>query len=233
MRIYVHSVGWLAVAILSAAIASDAQQRHRPPQFGQPPEDLANALVQMARSSQTPLIAELVWPLPKVPSAEGVYLNPKNLDRLLKSAPGYEWRMEGKAVHVFSRRLRQANYNFLNLSFPEFTTPPNLSDLKLWFPGRAVGLLEGYSGAGGAISGFPDDDLKSETLKRVILRNLTALKVLIYVANESPSFYTVLTFPNTKPTKQEAEHNVNWQWGSLHEKIKPIYAEPLGVREPN
>ncbi len=29
------------------------------PQYGQPPEDLANALVQMARASHVPLIAEL------------------------------------------------------------------------------------------------------------------------------------------------------------------------------
>jgi hypothetical protein len=197
-----------------------------PPQYGQPPADLANALVQMARASHVPIIAELVWPLPKIPTAEGKPLNPGTLNELVKQAPGYEWKMEGKAIHFYNKKLRNARFNFLNLKFPRFTIPPDLSDLKLWLPGRAEGLLEGYTGEGGATSGFGDTLLGKQKLQRVTLENVTPLEVLVHVANESPTFYTVLVFPSAAPTKDEAEKRVVWQWGSLNEKLQPVYTQP-------
>ncbi len=196
------------------------------PQYGQPPADLANALVQMARASHMPLIAELAWPLPEIPTAEGKPFSPESLNALVKQAPGYEWKMEGKAVHFYNKKLRQAEFNFLNFKFPRFASPGNLSDLKVQFRGQAIGLLEGYTGAGYATTGFGDPLLQKEKLKQGILENVTPLEVLIHVANESPTFYTVLVFPSEEPTVTEVEKRLVWQWGSLDEKLAPLYVQP-------
>jgi hypothetical protein len=204
---------------------TNGMAKHPAPQYGQPPQDLANALVQMARTSRVPLIAELVQPLPDASTSEGVSLDSETLNQLLQRAPGYEWKMEGKIAHFYNRKLRSAHYNFLNLKFPRFTIPPNLSDLKLWFPGRATGLLEGLTGEGGATTGFPDNKLASETLQRETLENVSPLQVLIHIANERPTFYVVLVFPTSVPTKHQAEHDVVWHWGSLSEKMKPLYTQ--------
>jgi hypothetical protein len=199
----------------------------RPPQnAAHPARDQANALVQMARAAHVPLIAELVWPLPEIPTAEGVPITPERLDELAKQSPGYEWRMEGKAVHFYNKKLRQAHFNFLNLKIRTFTVPPNLSDMKLWFPGWAIGLLEGYPAGGGAISGFGDTLLEKEKLQEAALTDVTPLRALIYVANESPTFYTVLVFPSAAPNKTDAEKRVVWQWGSLNEKLQAVGTQP-------
>jgi hypothetical protein len=216
----------LAAVLLLCAGATGQGRPSPPPQYGQPPADLANALVQMARASHVPIIAELVWPPPTIPTTEGKPLNPQTLDDLVRQAPGYEWKMEGKAVHFYNKKLRQAQFNFLNFKLPRFTIPPNLSDLKLWLPGRAVGLLEGYTGEGGATSGFGDTRLEKEKLQQATLENVTPLEVLVRVANENPTFYTVLIFPSAEPTKKEAEKQVAWHWGSLNEKLTPLYALP-------
>ncbi len=221
-----------ALLVCGSCIVGFAQSSPRPslPQYGQPPEDLANALVQMARASHTPLIAELVWPVPKIPTAEGVPLSPDRLNEIVKQAPGYEWKMEGKAVHFYNRQLRQARFNFINLEFPRYVIPPDLSELKLWFPGQAEGLLEGYTG-GGMTTGFGDLLLAKEKLQTTTLEKVTPLEVLIHVANESPTFYTVLVFPDAAPTKREAEGRIVWQWGSLNEKVRPLYVEsPASTR---
>jgi hypothetical protein len=223
---------WLSIAALIAfrcCTLAPAQSRfqHPAPQYGQPPEDLANALVQMARASHVPMVAELVWPLPSIPIAEGKPLNPDTLNELVKQSPGYEWKMEGKAVHFYNKKLRQARFNFLNLKIPRFTVPADLSMLKLWFPGQAIGLLEGYTAQGGATTGFGDTLLEKEKLQQVTLENVTPLEVLVHLANESPTFYTLLVFSSATPTKVEAKRVV-WQWGSLSEKLGPIYTQPPG-----
>jgi hypothetical protein len=99
----IRSLGIVALLVCGVACSgplSPLPVAHRP-QYGQAPEDLANALVQMARASHTPIIAELVWPLPKIPTAEGKPLNSDTLNDLLKLAPGYEWKVEGKTVHFY------------------------------------------------------------------------------------------------------------------------------------
>jgi hypothetical protein len=203
------------------------------PQYGQIPQDLANALVQMAYTSHTPLIAELTQPMPKINVQPGAGLTPSALNVIVKQAPGYEWKMEGTAVHFYNRRLRTARFNFLNRTFPRFTVPPNLSDFKLWFPGRATGLLEGLTGEGGATSGFPDTLLSKDKLERATLNNVNPLQVLIHIANDSPNFYAVLVFPNSHPTKEQARKGVAWYWGSLREKPGPIYTQsPSRVPRP-
>lgn len=224
-----HSLRIVTLLVFGSCVIGLAQStpHHPPPQYGQPPEDLANALVQMARASHVPLIAELVWPLPKVPTAEGVPLTPDRLNDLVKQSPGYEWKMEGKAVHFYNKKLRQARFNFLNFKMRQFSVPPDLSDLKLWFPGWAIGLLEGYPAEGGAISGFGDTLLEKEKLQQATLVDVTPLEALVHVANESPTFYTVLVFPSAAPTKNDAEKRVVWQWGSLNEKLQPVYTQPL------
>jgi hypothetical protein len=134
--------------------------------------------------------------------------------------------MEGKAVHFYNKELRQARFNFLNLKIPRFTLPPDLSTLNLWFPGQAEGLLEGYTAQGGATTGFGDSLLEKEKLQQVTLESATPLAVLLDVANQSPTFYTVLVFPSASPTKSQAEKQAVWQWGSLSEKLQPVYTQP-------
>jgi len=219
---------WIVASLLCGGCLSGSAQPspHRPPEYGQPPADLANALVQMARASHVPLIAELVAPLPEVPTAEGNPLTSEALNDLVKQATGYEWKMEGKAIHFYNKKLRQARFNFLNLKIARFSIPPNLSDLKLWFPGQAEGLLEGYSGIGGMTTGFGDTLLEKEKLQPEELENVTPLEALVHIANESPTFYTVLVFPSAAPTKNDVKTRVVWQWGSLNEKLTPLYALP-------
>jgi hypothetical protein len=126
--------------------------------------------------------------------------------------------MEGKAVHFYNKKLREAGSNFLNLRFPRFVVPADLSELKLRFPGQAIGLAEGYSGAGWATTGFGDTLLEKEKLQEVALEDVTPLEVLVRLANESPTFYTLLVFSSATPTKAEAKQVV-WQWGSLKERL--------------
>ena len=223
----------LLVAVLGVACTGFAQGNKKPerpaPQYGQPPQDLANALVQMARASHVPLIAELALPLPMIPTSEGVPLDAATLKQLVKQAPGYTWENDGKAIHFYSKKLRNARYNFLHVKFDRFTVPPNLSDLKLWLPGRATGLLQGFSGEGGATTGFGDPQLENKKLQRATLQNVTPLEVLAHIANESPTFYAVIVFPGITPTKDQAEKQVSWHWGSLDEKLKPLYTQSLNV----
>jgi hypothetical protein len=216
--------------LVSGAAAGQSDAKHKPVQYGPTPSDLANALVQMARNSQVPVVAELVWPLPQVSAGESNPLTEQTLNQLVKQAPDYEWRMNGKVLHFYNKKLRAARFNFLNFNFPRFTVPSNLSEFKLWFPTRAIGLLQGYTDEGAAISGFPDAMFQKHPLQTVTLSDVSALEVLLHVANETPVFYTVLTFPSASPTKDDAEKRVNWQWGGLKEESKPIYAQPLGVR---
>lgn len=221
---------WLsipALIVLRCVTLAPAQSssHHPPPQYGQPPEDLANALVQMARASHVPVIAELVWPMPHIPTAEGKPLTPDALNELVRKAPEYEWKMDGKAVHFYNKELRQTRFNFLNLKIPRFTVPTDLSMMRLWFPGQAVGLLDGYTAQGGATTGFGDASLEKEKLQPETLENITPLEVLIHLANESPTFYTLLVFSSAAPTRAEAKRVV-WQWGSLSEKLGPVYTQP-------
>jgi hypothetical protein len=183
----------------------------------------------MARAAHIPLIAELVWPLPTIPTAEGVPLTPDKLNELVKQSPGYEWKMEGKAVHFYNKKLRQARFNFLNFKIPRFTIPPDISTLELWFPGQAEGLLQGYTAQGGATTGWGDALLEKEKLQRDTLENDTPLEVLIHVANESPTFYVAIVFPRVPPTKDaaiEMKQGVVWQWGSLNEKLRAVGVQP-------
>jgi hypothetical protein len=219
----------LLLALLLTFITFASGQRtpaHKlpPPQSG-PPQDLANSLVQMARASHVALIAELVQPMPSVPTSEGKPLNSQSLNQLLQLAPGYEWKMEGKTVHFYNKKLRQARFNFLNLKFPRFTVPPNLNDFHLFFPGSAMGLLEGYTGEGGVSGGLGNALLEEETLKSETLLNVTPLEVLLHLADESPKFYAVVVFPNAAPKKIEAEKQVIWHIGSLKEKLQPIFTQ--------
>jgi hypothetical protein len=219
---------FLLAAMLFSCPCAPAQgqpsSQRRPPQGPNlPPKDLANALVQMARAAHVALIAELVLPLPKIPTAEGVPLTPERLNELVKESPGYEWKMEGKAVHFYYKKLRQARFNFLNLKISPYTIPPDVGTLQLWFPGQSHGLLEGYSAQGGATTGWSDPLLGREKLQQVTLHNATPLDVLVHVANESPTFYVVLAFPRVPPTKDAAiKQVVVWQWGSLNEKLRAI-----------
>jgi hypothetical protein len=132
------------------------------------------------------------------------------------------------ATIKYNKKLRQARFNFLNLKFSRYVFPPDLSELKLRFPTQAEGLLEGYSGAGWmTIGGFGDKLLEKEKLQQIALENVTPFEVLVHIASDSPSFYTMLVFPSAAPTKNDAKKRVVWQWGSLNEKLQPIDTQPL------
>ncbi len=227
MRTLIFTLGtYLLLGACIPACSQSGLQRQIP--YGPIPADLANALAQMARSSHVPIVAELAQPLPMVPMAEGTPVSENSLNELVKQAPGYEWEMDGRVVHFYNKKLRVAPFNFLNLRFSRFTVPPNLSELKLWFPGRAIGLLEGFTAEGGAISGFGDAELEKQKLERTTLENITPLEVLLHVANQSPSFYAIIVFPNPAPSRRQVEQQVHWFWGSLNEKLAPLYVQPVG-----
>jgi hypothetical protein len=217
----------LLVCACSLLAYAQSTSDHVAPQYGQALDDLGNALVQMAQASHTPLIAELVWPLPKIHTTEGVGLTPDSLAELVRQAPEYQWEIRGKVVHFYNYVLRGAPLNFMeSRRFREYAVPATLAELKLWFPGQATGLIEGYAGSGGMTTGFGDPLLEKEKLPPVTLKDTTPLNALVYIANESPTFYAVLVFPEATPTKTEAEEEVVWRWGSLNEKVKPLYLQP-------
>lgn len=221
----IFSVLLVAVACLFGGAQSRSQ--YQPIQYGPIPGDLANALAEMARASRVPIVAELAQPLPHITMTNGARVSDDSLNQLLKQAPGYEWKREGKTIHFYNRELRGASFNFLNLRIHRFTVPINLSELKLSFPGRAIGLLEGFTAEGGVAIGPGDTELAKEKLQQVTLENKTGLEILLRVANESPTFYTIVVFPNSTPTKKQAERNVRWFWGSLNEKSVPLYVQPM------
>jgi hypothetical protein len=223
----IFSVLLISVACLFGGALSSSQDQ--PIQYGPIPGDLANALAEMARASRVPIIAELARPLPHITMTNGAKVSDDSLNQLLAQAPGYEWKREGKTIHFYNKQLRAARFNFLNLRIPRFTVPINLSELKLSFPGRAIGLLEGFTAEGGVVIGPGDTELAKEKLQQVTLENKTGLEILLHVANESPTFYTIMVFPKSIPTKKQAELNVSWFWGSLHEKSVPLYVQPMGT----
>ena len=189
--------------------------------------DLANALAQIACLSHLPLIAELAQPLPGIQIAEGSHSAQYLLQEVVRQAPGYQWGVEGKVVDFYSRRLRRARFNFLNLKFPRFPMPPNLSELKLTFPTLELGLLDGVSGGGIAISGFGDAYLRENALQQVSLENVTGREILLRAANQSPTFFSMIVFPNPEPTKTQAkqEVNTNWFWQSFKEPFTMLYVQ--------
>jgi len=189
--------------------------------------DLANTLAQVAWLSHLPMIAELAQPLPKIQIAEGTHSAQDLLQEVVRQAPDYQWEAEDKAIHFYSRKLRRERFNFLNLKFPRFTIPSNLSELKLTFPTLEIGLLDGMSTGGAAISGFGDATLEKNSLRQVTLENVTGREILLRVANESPTFFSVIVFPNAKPTKTQAERevNINWFWQGFKEPLKPLYVQ--------
>ncbi|HEY6338113.1 MAG TPA: hypothetical protein VIW68_06435 [Candidatus Sulfotelmatobacter sp.] len=191
--------------------------------------DLANTLAQVAWLSHLPMVAELAQPLPRIEIAESTYIAKDLLQEIIRQAPLYQWEAEGKVIHFYNTKLKEAKFNFLNLQFPRFVTPSNLSELKLTFPTREYGLLhEAYSGGGIVITGFGDAMLEKDLLRSVTLEKVTGREILLRVASESPTFFTVIVFPNADPTKQQMERdiNLNWFWQSLKEQPGPLYVQP-------
>jgi hypothetical protein len=202
--------------------------------------DLANTLAQVAWLSQLTMIAELAQPLPKVEVAGGAYVVKDLLQSIARQAPEYEWRTEGKVIHFYSRQLKDAKFNFLNLRFSRFVMPPNLSELKLTFPTLEYGLLQGLSGGGMIIDGFGDVTLEKNSLRPATIENVTGREILIRAANESSTFFTVIVFPNSDPTRKQMELDINrnWFWQALKgQGAGPLYVQPPiddrnGIRPP-
>lgn len=191
--------------------------------------DLANALMRVAWLSRVPIIAELAQPLPSVDVSQGTYIVKDLLDGIARQSPGYDWRVEGKAVHFYSKRVKDAKSNFLNLRFPEFTMPSSVSHLKLTFPGREFALFEGSPGGSMIIEGFGDPVLEGDSLQAKRLENVTGREILVRAVDERPTFATVLIFLNDDPTKKQVEldMNRNWFWQALNaEHPDPIYVQP-------
>jgi len=191
--------------------------------------DLANTLAEVAWRTHLPMIAELSQPLPRIEVAEGTYVVKDLLQSIARQAPGYEWRSEGQVVQFFSRQLKDAKFNFLNLTFPRFVMPPNLSELKLTFPTLEYGLLQGLSGGGMIVDGFGDVALEKDSLPPATLEGATGREILIRAANERPTFFTVIVFPNNDPTKKQMEIDINrnWFWQALKgQGAGPLYVQP-------
>jgi len=193
--------------------------------------DLANALARVAWLCHVPVIAELAQPLPNIQIAEGTEDAKDLLKEVARQAPDYKWDATGKVIFFYNKKLREAKFNFLNLRFPRFSMPVNLSELKLTFPTREYGLLlQGYSGGGIVTTGFGDAMLEKDLLQPAILKNVTGREILLQAANESPTFFTVIVFPNAEPTKKQVERdmNRNWFWQALKdEHLKPLYVQPV------
>lgn len=193
---------------------------------GQLSGNLADALAQIAWISHTPMLAELAQPLPKIQIHEGSHSVQALLQETIRQAPGYQWEVDGEVIHFYHRKLAQAQFNFLKLKFPHYLMPPNLSELKLTFPTLEIGLLRGSSERGYAISGFGDKTFEKEPLQQVTLENVSAREILLRAANERPSFFTVIVFPNSQPTKVQAERvGTNWFWQSFKEPLQPLYTQ--------
>lgn len=196
--------------------------------------NLADALAQVAWLSHVPMIGELAQPLPRIQLTEGVYPAKDLLREIARQAPSYQWETEGRVIHFYSTQLREAKFNFLNWSFPRFIMPPNISDLKLTFSTREFGLLHGYTGTGIATTGFGDALLGKDLLRPVTLDHVTGREILFRVANESPTFFTIIVFPNGDPTKEQMASDVDlsWFWESLKGHPEPLYVQPpKGTRQ--
>lgn len=209
--------------LVTASLAFIAQVYGQAAAAGGLPQDLANALAQVARVSHNALVAEIALPMPKVSVPDRTDDLVKTLNRIVKQSPGYEWKMEDQIIHFYNKRLYAARYNALNLRFADFTLPPTVSDLKLWLPTQVSGLAAGYKGTGGAISGFSDALLGKQTLPPIALKNVSGRDVLLRAGRESPAFYAIVVFPQAVPTKKQAPAQV-WFWGSVTEQAVPIYA---------
>lgn len=197
--------------------------------------DLANALAQVAWRSQMPIIAELAQPLPKVDLAEGSDSVEYLLQAVARQAPGYQWEAEGRAVHFYNAKVEGANFNFLNLTFPRFAMPGNLSELKLTFAAREYGLMQGYSDGGIATTGFGDAILEGNLLQHTVFENITGREILLRAADESPTFFTAIVFPNADPTKTQVmrDMNRNWFWLPLRaQRPGTLYVQPPAAVHP-
>lgn len=191
--------------------------------------DLANTLARVAWLSHLPMVAELAQPLPKIEIVHGTYIVKELLQEIARQAPEYQWESEGKVIHFYNRKLKDAKFNFLSMTFPEFTMPRNVSELKLTFPQRENGLLQGFSGGGMLITGFGDANLEKDTLEPAMLKNVTGRDILLRAANERPTFLSIVVFPNAEPTKEQMEKdmNRNWFWQALKDqKAGPLYIQP-------
>jgi len=197
--------------------------------------DLANSVAQVAWLSQMPVIAELAQPLPTIQIAGGTHSLRYLLDDIVRQAPGYQWEAKGKAVHFYNKVLRDTKFNFLNLRFARFTMPSNLSEFKLSFPEREFGLLQGYSGGGIATIAVGDTVLEKDLLQPTTLENVTGREILLKAANERPTFFSVIVFPNADPTKKQMEQdmNRNWFWQAFKDQhFGSLYVEPAaGTRQ--
>jgi hypothetical protein len=133
-------------------------------------------------------------------------------------------------IHFYNTKLIGAEFNFLNLKFRQFVMPSNLSELQLTLPSREFGLLQGYAGSGIVITGFGNATLEKDLLHASPLENITGREILLRAANESPTFLTIIVFPNTDPTGGEVEQdmNRNWFWRALKEqRLAELYVQPV------
>jgi hypothetical protein len=191
--------------------------------------DLADTLARVAWLSKLPMIAELAQPLPKIEIASGTYVLKDLLQGLVGQAPDYQWEIKGKVIHFYSRKLKEAKFNFLNLRFFHFAMPSNLSELKLTLPQHENALLQGSADTGILITGFRDLALAKDQLEPAIFENISGREVLLQAANERPTFFTIVVFPNSDPTKKEMERDINrnWFWQALSGQIPgPLYVQP-------
>jgi hypothetical protein len=192
-------------------------------------EDLANTLAKIAWLSHLPMVAEVAQPLPNIVVPEGLYVVKDLLEIVARQAPGYQWDAEGRIVHFYNQRLRNAKYNFLGIKFQRFIMPPNVSELKLTFPTLENALLEGLPSDGYFISGFGDAALEKARLAPATLTDVTGREVLLRTAKESPTFFTIIVFPNSDPTKKQMEldMNRNWFWQPLGDnEAETLYIKP-------
>jgi hypothetical protein len=224
-----------ALAVTCPSVCAQVGSLNRVVQNDAISTDLANALAQVAWISQMPMIAELSQPLPKVEIAEGTHSIEYLLQEAARQSPGYQWEAEGKAVHFYNVKLKEAESNFLNLMFPRFAMPGNLSELKLTFAAREHGLMQGYSDGGIVTTGFGDAILEKDILRHTIFENITGREILLRAADESPTFFTVIVFPSADPTRTQMERdmNRNWFWQSLQAQRPGIlYVQPPAAVNP-
>jgi hypothetical protein len=173
---------------------------------------------EFATRCHIPVLAEVAEPLPTDLRIElSACDSARFFNDIVRKNPSYSFRLHGRAVHFFDRKLMLEHQNFLNWKFKEFVLPKNVAEFKNVLTSRLGGKRRGVESKGGLVHGLYPLDLSSRSLPPNRYVDKTAREILLSVEDLDGTLLAVVVFPKRKGlTDRDLDAAFSrWQWRSV------------------
>lgn len=194
--------------------------------------NLAEVLLTISTRFHISILGEMVAPIPV-----NLLLNlsvfkdgPQALDELVKEQPDYSWYSTKEGVVVFGqRKLLAAAGNPMNVRLKTYRMPTDLNIFKLTFPNAVATANDKAKAEGGVVTGIGLPPEMSPPLSKMVLNNVTAREVLIKVATDVGTLYSVIVLPTSQPKDLRQQAFLTWDiaGGAALPKHRTFIVGPL------